>query len=1123
MPLVNRFCIAVVIGCTFATLTLSQFSSLKAAFGQEANNQASQPFFVEGTKPLTVFDAEARLGASLELTAGESRIRIYDLTTGMQKQNVVIKGASERLLAIAPDATSFCILTRRGLEVWSCEGEPKKLAAVRAAASSGSANFRVRPAGTWPYVTYLAPTKLLTLAKSNSKLQLYNLEDGKIVYETEALDVQTSALQLSPDKSLFYYSFDPNPPATGARNFKEVRFLDTKTGKQVRELKLIMEDNFKVFGQTLSPDGSMLVSRVDEVVGANTKNFLGIWDAKTGRIIAQIPYFQSRADSAWPNYQWLDNQLVCDTGTRNAFNISTQSMVARWKYVEPRTKFSGSEEEEKKRASILHVERPLFIPYSNEMVYQYRVTGGYAVDTKNNLSKDVITRIKDMKRQYRSVFLAEGQSLQLADFTIQGEGYPPNFKTDVKAELGNALGQSGKPLLPNGARKIFVTIKDLGNGTIEGKLTLKSKSGVWFHDHYLYGDNWEKFVEAVKTFRLQKSYLDFQPEELKIDTATSSDWVKAHELKMADVVMKDKASEPEFDPFANARDTTLLRMPSERKPAKPWGLKLYSALLPLEDRKFNRPIKLYPLKDGITVKQVKFAIFDTAKMEVHQVAVLQEDPAKNFFVDRFNLERKRRVARTPVPKDSILLDILPNATSWLICDKDRKKLQVFACKAADADSADTKSYELDCGDLKISSAYLAPGGRVVTMLGDKVVEVSGTVVTDSKGNRSFTKPSQKVVGDTIAVYQLGNPDPLFTRNSNVEFLTVSPVREVFVDLEESQILFLNTKDGSVVQQLNFASGELTGLSPEAKLKINRVDFRFDGKDIAITNGATFQTGIWDLTTGKFKTLLARPAEIQHWAGDFLMSRNTIFHIPSGLQIWRVIPLPTMLPVGGDSPDPWYLQNVGKDLCLIRHPIPGKEGRNQFPKYVKKAGIKKKRIGISVDAGGNEEFANKVKAIAKKRLTADGFEVLDAGLKVTDPIMEIAVVMQGKPKDGDFTRQELGFQEGEKSLLIPDRYITADFKIQVNGSPATSIAVFGRRLSAIDYKINWDSADPEADLLQQFEADVIKRLETFNWGTIWIPNVAGEANGRNHVLGESTFVKGKWSTTYTRLWRKVLKK
>lgn len=102
MPLVNRFCIAVVIGCTFATLTLSQFSSLKAAFGQEANNQASQPFFVEGTKPLTVFDAEARLGASLELTAGESRIRIYDLATGKQKQNVVIKGASERLLAIAP-------------------------------------------------------------------------------------------------------------------------------------------------------------------------------------------------------------------------------------------------------------------------------------------------------------------------------------------------------------------------------------------------------------------------------------------------------------------------------------------------------------------------------------------------------------------------------------------------------------------------------------------------------------------------------------------------------------------------------------------------------------------------------------------------------------------------------------------------------------------------------------------------------------------------------------------------------------------------------------------------------------------------------------------------------------
>ena len=242
----------------------------------QALDRTTKTFFVEGTSPLSAFDADYRYGATIDNLGGSSRVRVYDLTTGETANDFVLPFAFDSVLSIAPDVSSVCVLGGNKIEVWTSEAKPKRITTVRVSSGSGLLGGGGKFGGAWPYTVYLSPDRLLTLTSSKGKLQLHSLSDNNLIYETDELNMDKCPPQLSPDKKMFYYSADPKPGVTGGSNFTEVNFVNALTGELARTLSLVLEENFRVMGQTLSPDATKIVSRIDETVGASVTNYLAV-------------------------------------------------------------------------------------------------------------------------------------------------------------------------------------------------------------------------------------------------------------------------------------------------------------------------------------------------------------------------------------------------------------------------------------------------------------------------------------------------------------------------------------------------------------------------------------------------------------------------------------------------------------------------------------------------------------------------------------------------------------------------------------------------------------------------------------------------------------------------------
>ncbi|MFK7767921.1 MAG: hypothetical protein AB8B55_11925 [Mariniblastus sp.] len=1130
MRAASLFCFVTLIGIFFGGGLL---------VGQDSIERTEDTFFVEGAKALTGYDSDFRYGAAVEPTSGGSIVRIYDLTSGKIVKKFSLPFVFQRVLAVAPDASSVCVQTSGKFETWSSGEKPERLASVKTGNSGRLGGTTLAGAnavldGPWPFAAYVAPDRLLTMEKSTSKLQLHSLgAGGELLYESAELKLDNCPPRISSDKKTFYYSSDPKAGKFGGANFTQVNFLDVNTGKLIRKLDLVPDENCSVFGQLLSRDGTKIVSRLDEVVGATTTSYLTVWDAETGGMMAKIPYRGKRSGKSWTTYQWIDEELVAEVeaSTKDTFNVNAQTFVARWQFVSPDKAISESAEIESQRATKVPVfSSPKYIPNSNELLYHYKVAGGYAVEIKRGIKGEDIARIKDMTRPNPLLFLRDGQTVELSKVDVQGNDAPVNFETDLKAELSNAMAAGNKPLRPGSSQKISVKVTDLQNGMFQGRFTLKTKTGTWFHDHFVNSNSWEGIIEATKNLKLKLDYLQFPVEEIKIDTAMNKPWYDAHELKMADVVAAAAANKPMPGAFSGVNKAALVLMPSEYKNAYKWNVRVYDQFIALDDRLVKKPMRLFQTKDSVSVTGAKFATFVTLANQktdksVRQIILLYSDPTGRTFASRFDLKTKKKLSTTPVPAGTILLDILPTATQWLTTDKDRKKLQIWNSDAKDPEGADSKSdIEIDLKGAKFANAYLTTAKQVVTLQGGEVVVRRGTSRLNASGTREMTQTYEEVIGTEVICYDVKTGKQLYFRKSNLGKLKPTPARRYFVGVDGSDVLFLNSADGQLAGKIDAASGDLGGFSPDARIAISDVDFRFDGKELAVTHGGTFQTGIWDLKTGKFKWLLTTGMKIGNWSGDFNVYRNLIYHTPTSNSVCSVVPAEGMTRIGDKANDLWFLVTVGKYLCLSRHSVPGKDLKNFFPKYVKKVDLKRKRVAIKIEAPGDKEaFAEKLRKVVAKRLVAEGFEVIETGVKVDDPIFTARVVFQAEPRDSDFTRPQLGFEEGEKSLLCADRFITGELFVTVDKGGTIPLCRLSRKLSKIDYKIDWSAKDPKSDLLRQFEDDFIARVSSVTWPKEWLTETEGTPNGPKHMLGESKFDEGELEFGLSGHAKKVLKK
>lgn len=1081
-----------------------------------------QPVTLEVTGPAV---RNGRMHAMLlkdRMKAGGS-IRVIDLQTGQTIKEIPYDAPAKEIVAVAPDASSVVLKSAKDNHIiWRLE-EP-----------TGLVEF-AEPKGKGGVFEYLSADRLFAHTISDKFITIWSALDGTCLnpIKKQKIKHQTKKWEVVPAANVVYSWASSS------------RFRRYPLESEFVPEPLSLVGKGKITGQTVSPDGTKVVGTLTEK-GLPSISHLAIWDGESGKLICKNPFPGTRTGE----YHWLNDDMVIEKTGKFLYSVSQQKFIARAQFQSSRPQSAAFSNSMSKTADGSVRVFPELIEGTSCVLFTTRFGNKTVMTVRDVLSPEFTKRLSELPAESQYL-LPKGSSIAV-DVQFDGTSPLPGFKKGVAINLENLIRDAGFVVMETAENKLTIDIEEIETGRkgsfsgrdgggysvdvkeIHGALRLTNKDGVSLVDRKINGGpqksvsvkagqnffeevdktHWSRFLKAIDQLNLQPEYQTLQLETVLVDHGMKSSWFDAANSTRERIAKKTTDRE-KYDRFKNSNNSNYREMPDVNdSSSQPWSVKAF-ALPELDQRILRKSMDVYPLDEKWTVRGFKLATIKTAQVVVHAI-----DAEGNWYVDRYDLKTRKRLSRTPVERDSKLLDFRPDGKYWMIIDPANRYLQIYESVDRRA-SPDESKAEIDLGILPCTMAQFSGKDMFLTTQ-------TGVVEWDEESKSySFTKATTrgKYGPDSpvsVVARRFGSADPVFARPFR-STLGLSPGRKYFADV-----------DGGKIGLFNCQNGKLAGYLKHSAVTSNRNSvikpvFRPDGKQIAVSSNGS--TNIWNLETSERLRVIPRALRISAWNDDFVSRMDWLISLTTDTEIWRHNNAGGVQPVWQPYRDAWSMPNGTKAIVLNRRSIVNSTLSKAMPKFLTNIQIPQDRLTIELEkdntgnagSGGlgsdpfnqqtNRTDVEKLKSslleTVRKRFEAEGKEVTaDADVKLIVRVTDFEREFGFSSRNNN--QLTMLFENGDDTAACFDSQISLTYRVESSQGNIKNLASDSLKWSAVDYQIDWSAEDPIADLRRQVHRQAVDIFANMPLPEFWIADRDPSENvtPRQHQIGETTLVKNK---------------
>ena len=1012
------------------------------------------PIAVGRADTALLIDADPPLAYSLARDGMDYEIRVYSLRDGQQLKRAPVENA-RALFAGAPDGSRAAVSDSTYCTELKCVrlDDPSVV----------EAKWQPHVGKRLRWAEFVSPDQMLTCS-IDGQLRMWKMPQSTQVYEAE-ITYGELLPRFTPDRRYLY-------DVSGCT----VRFVDVTTGTYAAGVELEADEaETRLSYPTLANDGKTFWAFVNLPRAAS--RMFGCWDLQTRRrlFLTDMP-----ADAGQPR------RLTADYLLMGEYLFSMKHRKFIWKL--PRF-------------------RPLAVMPNGVCWVRSNYNSELVLTTVKVPDDSLISKLEEQAGKTQT-FAKLGDAVSLdVQMKVQPPSSDRDFPQKLTALLRQRLGEAGYKVADGQPRilRAVVTENDtgeeilfqkvaksrsvgeIGTGETEsvreialvGSIDLIDQSGKSYyhvqrsrspnHEYQtlelkLFQDlnallmrrRWNGLLDQLKqSLHLNPEYMMFDMGESQVSVVLDPEWTAAQSAAAR------RRSQAEYD-----RRRTKIAMPDQRV-RPPWNVQAF-AVPDLDKVLLRRPLEIGKGR----VHELKFTFPNIA-----QVAVRIESPSsgnQRSFLDRYDLRTRKRIARIPLAADNLLVDFRPDGKLLLLSSsRQLDKLQIWQCGEEDSMLA-----ELDVSAKlrQVKQALFVGGNQLLTFDGRRI--------------SLWEFPSEKLV---------------YERSLNTERCTLSWGRRYFVDIDQGRLGIYRTSDGQL-------AGELAS-PPMTAERIRCAAFRHDGKAIAVVTGKRHgnggSIGIWSLDDGS----LIQYFHAQHvkdsitWCSPrHLLVEEKLYDLMVEAPVWDY---PQFLP---DSPDSrgWFIGVDGQQAQhLAAVAVPSEDIAETIQKVLETApailrpqGAVSLELEISSSYPRPEETKRRLRETLTRKLTENKLRVIDGADTV------LRVHWGGVSSGVNYT--PFGFENGERIFTMPDRDMVVSVGISQRGKQAAWSKTASVYLPTVDYRVDWSVADPAADLQQQLEEALFKRLENLTTPAILLQDFRMTI-GRSLVdlSGERTLVNGRF--------------
>jgi len=1014
-----------------------------------------------GTDPPLVF--------VLPRFATEPELRVYELYQGRQQGGVELASMRE-LLAGAPDGSRVAVSPDLGstkrLTVWRLGTQP-----------AVECEWEPYDGGRIEFAEFVKPEQLITCS-DQGLVRLWSLPAASRTWE-----IQTKRLLGTTPGKRFVVD------GTG----EALQFIEVATGRQVGSLRLGRGEYSGVFSMAIRRDGKMLVATltkkgfIDEV--------LGCWDLTSGQRMFQVPVAPDAGASApLGHLKWLGSDyLLC---ARHLVSLPAKGFV--WRYSNFRSVPTSPDDRLWLNASYGNdmVLVPLALP-DPQTVARIAATDSRSrvfLGKGDEVTLDVQFRAAPPQEADRARCLAVlEQKVRVAGFEI-ADGQQRILQAVVEEEdLGGTLPfalfdqrktQSGRTIetptekvvqIPNRLLRCGIDVKDQAGRSYWRREFKCSVQNVQVEVGFLQKATAELILNKrweLLTQTLDRAF-ELCPEVWVYDGLGQSELP----LALDDKWLADQAAAMN----AERRVEAERRGPKIDLPARPekvpWNVSFETSAA-LTRIRLGRPL---PIAKG-EVKEVKF----TSPAVGHvAIRILEEEADGKPSLHRYDLQRKARVARTPMSADASLLDLRPDGQVFLVA-RDRRStvLDVWHCR----EGKDERLVELDLSRAgPVQQAFFVGQKHLLTFDG---VE--------------------------IALKQLPAGDPVYKRALTVGGCWLTHDRNYLIDWDQGRLALFRTIDGVCAGRL--APLPVGGVPTRTSLSVPGFDiesaaFHPEGKRLAVlvragNPGSRNTLAIWDLQDGALVKWfpLQRSSGPLRWCGTrYLLLGDELLDVELEAAVWRYAQLLA------DSPDGqgWYVAADDKDVQhLAVTEVPSEQVKavlkgiaKRLPPLLQPNETISLDVQVSQDDPRQAEMTRRLTEFFRKNLTDNGLGVRPDQKKT----------LRVSFSETAYGRNPYRLKDGDVDITVPNKGLNVTVSLLEGGRRTLWEKQYTVELPTTDYSVNPAHADAAADLLQQQEDALFRELERLRVPPLAFPVAAFFSLGQSSldVSGERVQVDSRF--------------
>ena len=718
------------------------------------------------------------------------------------------------------------------------------------------------------------------------------------------------------------------------------------------------------------------------------------------------------------------------------------------------------------------------------------VTGGYVVSLKQIPDTDLIERLKSVNSKINTLF-QRGDAVALS-LDVKTRSPVRQFEQKLKTNFTRSLTQAGYRVDGSARLKMEVEVEQTDTGRVvefskvvgDAELPVGEAEMIPVKELacrvQLVDENGKEILNFSMVYAIPAEAIDLKPFQ-SIEKALE-DWrwsallersgklefsEKYEEFEIDDVavavgpsparikeIMKTAEAEKPADAMPNRSETTS-SSPGP-PPLAPWTARI-AAARPLDRSVLEQPLDIGGENSSGAVAEIKVAL-----ARIPQVIALCRGP--EWYVARSDIAKRKQLSLTPIGEHSELLDFRPDGKVWVSKKgKQSNQLQIWQTVPAEEQVAGDKLLaELDLGDVSdVRKAYFVGRKMLLTLEDDRIVG-----------------------------REMPNGDVVYEKPALLSSVFVTRDRNYFIHLNGSRIALFHAEDGEL-------AGELEGYFAPG-VQLYEADVSLDGTRLITKTHNSFGVcgsgiHVWDLESRqKIYELDPRVENNIRWSGnDYLVIADQLYREPFQGPVWRYSGLRDAVNVGGTD------HLVVHNNLLSRVKMPSQEVRETIDRHVSESvvgrgdqvAVKVMIVGLRVD----KELTPIYKDALERRLKADGFAVDDdAKTKLSFRVMKERSQRDRRKKN---TYYRLG-----KQVSVPET--TIEGTLSMGGQLIRKHSAY---FSQYSYEVDWDAADPAADLERQFFEKFLEQV-----ASIPLPTVQETLS-----VGSSTFKEGEETLTLSR--------